>query len=91
MAVDVPWRPISELPESGDRPGRQFVYLEGVCHHSGMAWGRQHVGTAYTGDGQQGYREDDIRRLLAEGDMDFGEVTYWAPFAVDWPTLTPRS
>ena len=83
--VSPEWRPASELPEADRRPGRQFVFLEGVCEHSGGLWGREYIGDAYVGDGQQGYRQEDIDRLLKAGDMDFGEVKFWAPYRVVWP------
>ena len=79
------WKPISEYPEPSFRPGRQFVMLEGTKEHSGLPWKRQYIGDARVGDGPQGYRKADIDRLLKDGDMDCGEVKFWAPFGVCWP------
>ena len=83
------WKPISEYPEPGQRPGRQWVFLEGGRNHSSVTWTRQYIGDVILdGSGVYGYRESDITRLLDDGDMDFGEVKFWAPFRLLQPNGT---
>ena len=83
------WKPISEYPESGQRPGRQWVFLEGSKNHSGVTWVRQYIGDVILdGTGAYGYRETDLRRLLDDGDMDFGEVKFWAAYKIYQPDRT---
>lgn len=80
------WKPVAELPDWDHRPTRQFVHVEGWRAHSGVTWRRQYAGDALIDkDGPQGYRREDIERLMRDGDMDDGEVTFWAPYAVTWP------
>lgn len=82
------WVPISEQPADDQRPGRQFIIVEGSSDHSGLSWHRMHIGDAYIRkpgtDGEMlGYRKEDILRICKDGDMDpfTAMVTYWMPAA----------
>ena len=77
------WR--TDKPPFDDTPHRQFVLVEGVKYHSGVKWLRLHADTAYIRREDQpdqllGYREEDILRIMRDGDMDEAErVLGWLP------------
>jgi len=82
----VEWRGMETRPEIDKQPGRQFILLEGSCHHSGVDWLRQHAGEAWIRKpGVEGemlqYRREDILRLCKLGDIDpaTARVTHWMP------------
>lgn len=80
------WKRMIEAPEWDQRPGRQFILLEGTRSHSGEQWPRRHVCVAYLDkEGPDGFRLNDIQRGLKDGDMDVGVVTHWAPYQMEWP------
>lgn len=92
------WKPISERPEFGKQPIRQFVLLEGSRFHSGAYWARRYWGEAYIMlPGQDAewlqYRRADIERLARDGDMDpeSVEVTYWMPAICPAPYPVERA
>lgn len=80
------WKSVSEMPEWDQRPGRQFIRLEGSRYHSDGHWHRVWAGEAFIrksddDDAILGYRAADIKRLCADGDMDVSSavVTHWMP------------
>jgi hypothetical protein len=82
------WQPIETRPEFDHQPGRQFILLEGLCHHSGANWHRQFAGEAYIRkpgqpDEMLQYRINDILRICHDGDIDphTATVTHWMPGA----------
>jgi hypothetical protein len=82
------WQPIETRPEFDHQPGRQFILLEGACHHSGANWHRQFAGEAYIRKPEQPdemlqYRINDILRICHDGDIDphTATVTHWMPGA----------
>jgi hypothetical protein len=82
------WQPIETRPEFDHQPGRQFILLEGACHHSGANWHRQFAGEAYIRkpgqpDEMLQYRINDILRICHDGDIDphTATVTHWMPGA----------
>jgi hypothetical protein len=86
MVKEMEWKPVSERPEWDMQPGRQFIRIEGLRHHSGVNWHRVYFGIAFIRkpgaiDELHGYRDTDIIQLCDEGDMDIAtvEVTHWAP------------
>lgn len=84
--MDPDWKPYDQDLPFDKRPGRQFVHIDGFCEHSGVKWRRRIIGIAYLNNGgPQGYRREDIERLMREGDMEEGRVTFWAPAIFTWP------
>lgn len=83
------WRPIATRPSFMEAPCRQFILIDGHKWHSGVRWARRwHGKAAVDGTSPHGYREADIRRILADGDMDADgwEIPFWLPAAYpDWP------
>ena len=87
------WKPVSERPEWDMQPGRQFIRIEGLRHHSGVNWHRVYFGIAFIRkpgaiDELHGYRDTDIIQLCDEGDIDVEtvKVTHWAPAKFSLPT-----
>jgi len=87
------WQPIETQPDFMERPGRQFIRIEGEAEHSGMCWSRVWCGEAYirkegADDEMLGYRKSDILRLCKDGDMipSSARVTHWMP--ARFPLLT---
>lgn len=82
-APDTLWR-TDELPFD-QRPGRQFILVEGFKEHSGRLWNRVWADVAFIRRGDQpdsllGYRLEDMERIRRDGDMDVIEkVLGWLP------------
>lgn len=94
QTVTMTWRPMSEQPPDMERPGRQFIRIEGWAEHSGVMWHRTYCGIARSINhdhpkSMHGFYREDIERLMKEGDMiGFDEVTHWMP--VVFPTVEGR-
>ena|ERR1700687_3546877 len=94
--ITLRWQPISERPDFMEQPGRQFIRVEGWSNHTGgnITWHRTWSGIAWIRpqghpEEMHGYRREDIRRIMKEGDMDgIDEVTHWMP--VRFPTVKGR-
>ena len=88
-ATNIAWQAADTRgPDRAKWPGRQFVFLEGECWHSGIAWGRQGWGVLnVSGITKTGYNTKQWRDLCQILDMEeqTAQVTHWAPAAVNWP------
>ena len=88
------WQPIGTRPGPLEAPCRQFILIDGHKWHSGARWARRFHGEACVdGTTSHGYRETDIRRILADGDIDADgwTITHWMPACYPvWPPPPPH-
>lgn len=77
------WR--TDVLPFDQRPGRQFILVEGFKAHSGVLWNRVWADVAYIRredrpDSFLGYRREDMDRIRRDGDMDGVEkILGWLP------------
>ena len=91
LAPHVHWQPISAKPQHDETPFRCFVWLDGWSYHSDTQWRRDCWGLVdIDRDGPQGFNAEQIFKLKEYGDMEHGEVTFWAPGSINRPNADPE-
>lgn len=74
------WKSIETLSEHPHTPGRIFVHLIGIQIHSGRYWHRSYTDLVYTrSDTPWRIAEDDLKRIMLNGDFKYIDKVYWAP------------